>query len=114
MKQWDSCVFGSEVRSTSDDVLSALRRHSSIAHHKKITFPNFSRKFRGQRWSEGSFRHSNNLELENSNSKGIQDLWNKHTRLSGPPEQKVSYIFETYLFPIDRYLVLSLTVDTSI
>ncbi|XP_044484210.1 chromosome transmission fidelity protein 18 homolog isoform X2 [Mangifera indica] len=89
LKQWDSCVFGSEVRSTSDDVLSALRRHSSIAHHKKITFPNFSRKFRGQRWSEGSFRHSNNLELENSNSKGIQDLWNKHTRLSGPPEQKI-------------------------
>ncbi|ONI20120.1 hypothetical protein PRUPE_3G316000 [Prunus persica] len=37
LKQWDPCVFGSEIKSTSDDVLSALRRHSSITQHKKLS-----------------------------------------------------------------------------
>ncbi|XP_078429313.1 P-loop containing nucleoside triphosphate hydrolases superfamily protein [Wolffia australiana] len=35
LKQWDSCVFGSHIRATSDGVLSALRRHSTVAQHKK-------------------------------------------------------------------------------
>lgn len=89
LKQWDSCVFGSEIRSTSDEVLSALRRHSSIAQHQKHSDSNFLRKNRGPRWRNERFENSNNLDHENSNSKGIQDSWNKKSRLTGPPEQKV-------------------------
>ncbi|KAH9650051.1 AAA domain-containing protein [Citrus sinensis] len=89
LKQWDSCVFGSEIRSTSEEVLSALRRHSTISQNKKQNDSSFTRKNRGNRWSNGNFRNSNNLEYENSNSKGIQDSWHKKTRSTGPPEQKV-------------------------
>ncbi|GLT72910.1 hypothetical protein SLA2020_448050 [Shorea laevis] len=89
LKQWDSCVFGSEIRSTSDEVLSALRRHSSIAQHQKHSDSNFLRKNRGPRWRNERFENSNNLDHENSNSKGIQDSWNKKSRLTGPPEQKL-------------------------
>ncbi|KAL5781478.1 hypothetical protein ACOSP7_006507 [Xanthoceras sorbifolium] len=89
LKQWDSRVFGSEIRSTSDEVLSALRRHSSIAQHQKSNDSNIPRNNRGHKWSNGNFRLANNLENEHSNSKGIQDLWNKKTRLIGPPEQKI-------------------------
>lgn len=109
LKQWDACVFGSEVRSTSEEVLSALRRHSSIAQHQKQNDSGLPRNNRGRRWSHGSFRHSNDLEHENSNPKNIQDLWNKKTRFTGPPEQKVSHNFGTALFSVDKYLVSPLT-----
>lgn len=98
LKQWDSCVFGSEIRSTSEEVLSALRRHSTISQNKKQNDSSFTRKNRGNRWSNGNFRNSNNLEYENSNSKGIQDSWHKKTRSTGPPEQKVSYNSEKYIY----------------
>ncbi|KAK0607817.1 hypothetical protein LWI29_021036 [Acer saccharum] len=89
LKQWDSRVFGSEIRTTSDEVLSALKRHSSIVQHQKSNNSNLPRNNWGHKWSNGNFRHSNNSENEHSNSKGIQDLWNKKTRLTGPPEQKI-------------------------
>ncbi|KAE8076222.1 hypothetical protein FH972_014885 [Carpinus fangiana] len=89
LKQWDSCVFGSEIRSTCDEVLSALRRHSSIAQHQKHSDSIFLRKNKGPRWRNERFENSNNLDRENSNSKGVQDLWNKKSRLTGPPEQKL-------------------------
>lgn len=88
-KQWDSCVFGSDIRSTSDDILSALRRHSSIAQHPKPSDSTFFSKNKGNIWSRGNFRHSNNLEQENSKSKGFQDSWTKKSRPTGPPEQKI-------------------------
>ncbi|KAJ6713084.1 P-LOOP CONTAINING NUCLEOSIDE TRIPHOSPHATE HYDROLASES SUPERFAMILY PROTEIN [Salix purpurea] len=91
-KQWDSCVFGSDIRSTSDDILSALRRHSSITQHPKPSDSTFFSKNKGHAWSRGNFRHSNNLEQENSKPKGYQDKWTKKSRLTGPPEQKVSVI----------------------
>ncbi|XP_050219762.1 uncharacterized protein LOC126670137 [Mercurialis annua] len=84
LKQWDSCVFGSEIRSTTDDVLSALRRHSSATQHQKLSDSTFQRKIRG-----GNFRHSNIPDPENTNVKGVQDLLGKKSRLSGPPEQKI-------------------------
>jgi len=89
LKQWDSGVFGSEIRSTSDEVLSALKRHSSIAQHQKHSDSNFLRKNRGPRWRNERFRNSNNLDHENSISKGVQDSLNKNSRLTGPPEHKV-------------------------
>ncbi|OMO88327.1 hypothetical protein COLO4_20296 [Corchorus olitorius] len=88
LKQWDSCVFGSEIRSTSEEVLSALRRHSSTQHQKSFD-SNFSGKSRGHRWSNGSYRPINNVDQGNKNPKGMQDLWNKKSRLTGPPEQKI-------------------------
>ncbi|KAF9688920.1 hypothetical protein SADUNF_Sadunf01G0038200 [Salix dunnii] len=91
-KQWDSCVFGSDIRSTSDDILSALRRHSSITQHPKPSDSTFFSKNKGHAWSRGNFRHSNNLEQENGKSKGFQDTWTKKSRHTGPPEQKVSVI----------------------
>ncbi|KAL4312022.1 hypothetical protein GQ457_01G023010 [Hibiscus cannabinus] len=88
LKQWDSCVFGSEIRTTSDEVLSALRRHSST-QHKKSFDSDFSRKSRGHTWSNGSYRPVNDMDHGTNNAKGMQDLWNKKSRLTGPPEQKV-------------------------
>ncbi|KAH7521831.1 hypothetical protein FEM48_Zijuj07G0073800 [Ziziphus jujuba var. spinosa] len=89
LKQWDSCVYGSEVRSTPDDVLSALRRHSSISQHRKSLDSNFPRKNRGSRWNKEDFSHSNALDHKDSGAKGVQDLWNKKSRSTGPPEQKI-------------------------
>ncbi|KAJ7979669.1 chromosome transmission fidelity protein 18-like [Quillaja saponaria] len=58
LKQWDSCVFGSEIRSTSDEVLSALKRHSSVAQRQKPLDLNFLMKNGGPRWNYGRSRHS--------------------------------------------------------
>ncbi|KAF2314122.1 hypothetical protein GH714_022418 [Hevea brasiliensis] len=77
------------VKSTSDDILSALRRHSSVTQHKKSSDSSFPRRSRDYRWTNVSFRNSNDQDHENSNVKGIQDLWNKTSRLTGPPEQKI-------------------------
>ncbi|EXC20805.1 Chromosome transmission fidelity protein 18-like protein [Morus notabilis] len=96
LKQWDSCVFGSEIRSTSNEVLSALRRHLSVGQHQKFSNSNFLWKNRGPGWNKENFRLSNDFEKKstdfdqiNSNSKVIQDLWNKKSRSTGPPEQKI-------------------------
>ncbi|XP_034678780.1 chromosome transmission fidelity protein 18 homolog isoform X2 [Vitis riparia] len=89
LKQWDSCVFGSEIRSTTEEVLSALRRHSSIAQHQRPSGMSFLRKNKGQRLSDGNSRYSNNLDQENGNLKGLQELWNKKSRGTGSPEQKI-------------------------
>ena len=81
LKQWDSGVFGSEIRSTSEEVLSALKRHSTIAqHHKPLN--------RGQKWSNGRYINSRGID-ESDNSKSIQDVLNKKAKHVGPPEQKV-------------------------
>ncbi|RVW12365.1 hypothetical protein CK203_108092 [Vitis vinifera] len=87
-REWDSRVFGSEIRSTMEEVLSALRRHSSIAQHQRPSGMSFLRKNKGQRLSDGNSRYSNNLDQENGNLKGLQELWNKKSKGTGPPEQK--------------------------
>lgn len=83
LKQWDSCVFGSEIRKTTDDVLYALRRHSSVTHYQKYANPSAI----SSRSKEG-FGHRPNLDSKDSNSK-----WNeepcKNSRIIGPPEHKV-------------------------
>ncbi|PON63766.1 ATPase, AAA-type, core [Parasponia andersonii] len=89
LKQWDSCVFGSEVRSTSSEVLSALRRHSTIGQHQKFSGSNFRRNNRGPRWNKENLKELNDFDHKNSNSNSIQDLWNKKSRCTGPPEQKI-------------------------
>ncbi|KAK4798444.1 hypothetical protein SAY86_030770 [Trapa natans] len=79
LKQWDSSVFGSEIRRTADDVLTSLRRHSSVTHHQK--FPNTSN-IRIS-WSQERSGHHPNLVTKDGNPK-----WN-HPRTAGPPEQKI-------------------------
>lgn len=98
LKQWDSCVFGSEVRTTTDEVLSALRRHSSGFQRQKLSEMNYLRKDKGRRFSEENFKHSKSMDPENGNWKGIKELWNKKARSSGPPEQKVSCRISSNLY----------------
>ncbi|CAN1790029.1 Chromosome transmission fidelity protein 18 homolog [Linum perenne] len=90
LKQWDSSVFGSEIISTSDEVLSALRRHSTVSQHQKVSDTAFTRKTRGYKWANGNGRrYDRSSDFENDNSKQPQDVVNKKTRPSGPPEQKI-------------------------
>ncbi|MCD7456580.1 Subunit of a complex with Ctf18p [Datura stramonium] len=87
LKQWDSCVFGVEIKSTTDDVLSSLKRHSLAVQHPR----------RSSRSSFGNSREPridnekahNDLHPENSDSDRIKDLWDKKHRKGGPPEQKI-------------------------
>ncbi|KAK7393195.1 hypothetical protein VNO78_21713 [Psophocarpus tetragonolobus] len=89
LKQWDSIVFGSEIRSTSDDVLSSLKRHSSVVHNQKPLNSKFSRMNGGSKWSNGS-RYINSRSMdEGGSSKSTQDVYNTKSRNIGPPEQKI-------------------------
>lgn len=88
LKQWDSSVFGSEIRSTSDEVLSALKRHSTIAQHHKPLASNFQRMNRGPKWANSRYGHSRSTD-ESGDSKGIQDISDKKAKHTGQPEQKV-------------------------
>ncbi|WJX17347.1 hypothetical protein P8452_07276 [Trifolium repens] len=88
LKQWDSTVFGSEIRSTSDDVLSALKRHSSISHKPKPMGSNFPRTNGGHNWSSNRYTNYRST-AESGNSTSIQDIRNAKSRNIGAPEQKV-------------------------
>lgn len=82
-------MFGSEIRSTSDDVLSALKRHTSISHKPKPLGSNFPRSNGGHNWSSNN-RYSNYRSTdESANSKSIHDIHNTKSRNIGAPEQKV-------------------------
>ncbi|KAL3506350.1 hypothetical protein ACH5RR_031732 [Cinchona calisaya] len=87
LKQWDSCVFGSEIKSTADDILSALKRHSSAVQHSKF----HTRTYGNQetRLGNENFRTRNYQNQENNGSKDIQELWDKKRKQSGTPEQKI-------------------------
>ncbi|KAJ6945543.1 hypothetical protein NC651_000565 [Populus alba x Populus x berolinensis] len=98
-KQWDSCVFGSDIRSTSDDILSALRRHSSIAQHPKPSDSTFFSKNKGNIWSRGNFRHSNNLEQENRLvDQEVKAYWSTRTEVGA----------HVYRWRINPYVILLL------
>uniref|UniRef100_A0A1J3DBC7 Chromosome transmission fidelity protein 18 homolog n=3 Tax=Noccaea caerulescens TaxID=107243 RepID=A0A1J3DBC7_NOCCA len=88
LKQWDASVFGSEIRSTTDEVLSALKRHSTTSHHQKSDSA-FTRKNQFKRWSKESFSYPQKSDVSNSNTTDNHDLWNKKSKLTGHPEQKI-------------------------
>lgn len=91
LKQWDSCVFGSEIKTTTEDVLSSLRRHTSVAQHQKSSKSYFGKN--KEPWqNRETFREYKKSDQENNDSKGSQDLWNRNRKGYGTPEQKVSYI----------------------
>ncbi|GAB4851908.1 hypothetical protein Ancab_031307 [Ancistrocladus abbreviatus] len=89
LKQWDSTVFGSDIKSTAEDVLSALRRYSSISHHQKHTNMNFLKKNKVARSSENYLGRLTSLEGESIGLKGTQGLQNRRPRGTSPPDQKV-------------------------
>ncbi|CAH2038914.1 unnamed protein product [Thlaspi arvense] len=88
LKQWDASVFGSEIRSTTDEVLSALKRHSTTTHRQKSDSA-FTRKNHLNRWTKESSTYPKNSEVSNSNTTDNHDSWNKKSKLIGPPEQKI-------------------------
>ncbi|KAH7672890.1 chromosome transmission fidelity protein 18 [Dioscorea alata] len=89
LKQWDSCVFGSQIRATTDDVLTALHRHSSITQHESFSEKKGFNRNRRVPFVKQSFKHSNVMDKEEVNSKGISDVWNRKSTTNQPPEQKV-------------------------
>ncbi|KAM3327037.1 chromosome transmission fidelity protein 18 isoform X1 [Capsicum chacoense] len=87
LKQWDSCVFGVEIKSTTDDVLSSLKRHSlAVQHPRRFSRSSFGNGRDPRRDNEKA--HSD-LHPENNDSDRIKDLWDKKHRKGGPPEQKI-------------------------
>ncbi|KAI3743117.1 hypothetical protein L1987_60820 [Smallanthus sonchifolius] len=89
LKQWDSSVFGAELKSTTDDVLSALKRHSSVSQHKKNSSKNFFGRNKEFVSNRETFGENNHFNKEKYGSHAIQELHNKKSKESGPPEQKI-------------------------
>ncbi|PIA36193.1 hypothetical protein AQUCO_03400244v1 [Aquilegia coerulea] len=89
LKQWDSCVFGSEIRSTDDEVLSALKRHSSVTHHPKVSDTSFTSKNRRPPYTKTNSVNSNDMGHGRNNLEGFHGLWDKKARAAGPPDHKV-------------------------
>ncbi|XP_063937571.1 uncharacterized protein LOC108193631 isoform X3 [Daucus carota subsp. sativus] len=88
LKQWDSCVFGSEIKTTTEDVLSSLRRHTSVAQHQKAN-KSYIGKNKETWQNKENFREYKMLDQENNDSKGTQDLGNRNRKGYATPEQKI-------------------------
>lgn len=89
LKQWDAAVFGNGIRNTEDEVLSALRRHSSLPFHQKHSSACFLGKSRGPRSAGNYTRSSSMLEHEKNRPNGTDASQNKVQNGSGTPDQKV-------------------------
>lgn len=98
LKQWDSRVFRSEICSTSEEVLSALKRHSTVVQNKKPVVSKFQRMSGGPKWSNDRYRHSKSMD-EISTPKSFQDISNRKAKHTGPPEHKV--IIGYHLFKLE-------------
>nr|XP_027118988.1 chromosome transmission fidelity protein 18 homolog isoform X1 [Coffea arabica]XP_027118989.1 chromosome transmission fidelity protein 18 homolog isoform X1 [Coffea arabica]XP_027118991.1 chromosome transmission fidelity protein 18 homolog isoform X1 [Coffea arabica]XP_027118992.1 chromosome transmission fidelity protein 18 homolog isoform X1 [Coffea arabica] len=89
LKQWDSSVFGSEIKSTADDTLSALKRHSSAVKHLKFHARNSFGSNRETKLSKENFRTHNYQNQEKNQSNDIQEMWEKKQKTVGHPKQKI-------------------------
>ncbi|KAL9240121.1 hypothetical protein vseg_014378 [Gypsophila vaccaria] len=90
LKHWDSKVFGATIRNTEDEVLSALKRHSSVPHHQKHSdSASFNRKSRGSTFGKNYMGQSYTVEHTDTRFKGHELPLNKKQLGSGPPEQKI-------------------------
>ncbi|GAB2221775.1 hypothetical protein Drorol1_Dr00012963 [Drosera rotundifolia] len=96
LKQWDSSVFGCQIRSTTEEVLSALRRYSSVSYHNKHSDTSFARKGRGYGSSaysngfstqsdHGSVGPKTTVVLQDRKSLGVSSPEKKVLLLCGPP-----------------------------
>ncbi|XP_042394576.1 chromosome transmission fidelity protein 18 homolog isoform X1 [Zingiber officinale] len=89
LKQWDSSVFGSHITATEDEVLSALRRHSSGVQNPRFGanrsfFHNKGHPF-GNRYS----KISNFSDGQDSHFIDVHESSERKTRMNHAPEQKV-------------------------
>ncbi|XP_073276642.1 uncharacterized protein [Primulina huaijiensis] len=89
LKQWDSCVFGCEITSTTEDVFSALRRHSSGSRHHKQSTKNYHDSKREPRLERDTVRTHNGPSKEDNFSQRIYETQDKRRKGYGPPEQKI-------------------------
>ncbi|XP_071720190.1 uncharacterized protein [Rutidosis leptorrhynchoides] len=89
LKQWDSSIFGSELKSTTDDVLSALKRHSSVSQFKKVSSKSSFGRNKDFVSRNETFGEHNHFDKDKYDSHGTQELHNKKNKDSGPPEQKI-------------------------
>lgn len=81
-------MFGNGIRNTEDEVLSALRRHSSLPLHQKHSSVSFLGKSRGHTSSGKYTGTSSMFDQENNGPKGIDGLQNKMQNAT--LDQKVS------------------------
>lgn len=116
LKQWDSLVFGSHLRATSDDVLSALRMHSSVTQSSKFAS---NRRFFSKHHSGVSSNDQNvRSPIETSKSNGPHASWSNKCLVDKPPEQKVgdsknhSIMFLFCLYPTKQFSALLLSLTT--
>ncbi|CAH9071877.1 unnamed protein product [Cuscuta europaea] len=86
LKQWDSCVYGSEIKSTTEHVLSALRRHSTVKRPKFSARQTFGTNRQPMFGKGGAHNHQFEEKDESNDFKDAGDKKQKH---SGPPEQKI-------------------------
>lgn len=85
LKQWDSCVFGSHIRATGDDVLSALRRHSSTIQKNASNRNSFSK----SKWGPIASQDDTPLNSQSSNPEGLGGSFSKRSSVDNTPEEKV-------------------------
>ncbi|KAE8799049.1 Chromosome transmission fidelity 18-like protein [Hordeum vulgare] len=85
LKQWDSCVFGSHIRGTSDDTLSALRRHSCTIQKNSSSRSFFSKIKGGYVMGQDSMPQN----ASGSNSEDLKSTFHKKPSVDNAPEQKV-------------------------
>ncbi|KQK22437.1 chromosome transmission fidelity protein 18 homolog [Brachypodium distachyon] len=85
LKQWDSCVFGSHIRATSDDTLSALRRHSCAIQKNSSNRSFLSKSRAGYAMGQDSMPQN----APGSNSENPRSTFNKRSSVDNAPEQKV-------------------------
>lgn len=81
------CVWFPQIRATTDDVFSALRRHSSTQHQKLSDNKPFT--MRRSAHSNQNWKHSNDMDDGKVNFNGVPELWSKQHAVNSHPEQKV-------------------------
>lgn len=89
LKQWDLAVFGDGIKNTGDEVLSALRRHSSFSLHQKNSSASFIGKSRGPSFAGKYMGNSPVSEQEINRVKCTDSFQIKMQSGSGTPDQKV-------------------------
>lgn len=89
LKQWDSIVFGSQIRATTEDVFSALRQHSSSQHQKLSDSRSFFSKNHTTSFVNQNVRNSVVTDKENNTCNAVSELRNKKHLAIGQPEHKV-------------------------
>ncbi|KAG0606534.1 hypothetical protein M758_9G148800 [Ceratodon purpureus] len=81
LKQWDSCVFGAKIHSTSEEVLTSLRRQATQAHGN------------GKMGGRGSFNNTVNMNAsfrsDRFNSDSAKNLITEEKSTLDRPDEKV-------------------------